>query len=71
MGRDDGSIFLDWLRHLLPTVRKCASGFHGEMQMNHEDSDSDLFGDLIVTAVAIFFFILLVIGIGLLVWWLL
>jgi hypothetical protein len=41
------------------------------MQMNHEDSDSDLFGDLILTAVAIFFFILLVIGIGLFVWWLL
>lgn len=39
--------------------------------MNHEDFDDDLFGDLILTAVAIFFFILLVIGIGLLVWWML
>jgi hypothetical protein len=43
----------------------------GALQMNDEDSDSDLFGDLILTAVAIFFFILLVIGIGLFVWWLL
>jgi len=68
---DDGGIFLGWLRHLLPAVRKCVGNFHGAMQMNHEDSDSDLFGDLILTAVAIFFFILLVIGIGLFVWWLL
>jgi hypothetical protein len=38
--------------------------------MKH-DSDEDLFGDLIVTVIAIFSFILLVIGIGLFVWWLL
>ena len=37
--------------------------------MKH-DPDEDLFGDLIVTVVAVFFFILLVIGIGSLVWWL-
>ena len=37
--------------------------------MNH-DSDEDLFGDLILTAVFVFFFILLVAGIGSLVWWL-
>ena len=36
--------------------------------MNH-DSDEDLFGDLILTAVVVFFFILLVAGIGALVWW--
>jgi len=37
--------------------------------MNH-DHDEDLLGDLIITVVAIFFFILLVIGIGSFVWWL-
>ena len=37
--------------------------------MKH-DRDEDLFGDLILTTVAVFFFILLVIGIGSFVWWL-
>jgi hypothetical protein len=39
--------------------------------MNDYDHDRDLFGDLILTAVAVFFFILLVIGIGSFVWWML
>jgi hypothetical protein len=38
--------------------------------MKH-DFDEDLFGDLIITVISIFSFILLVIGIGLFVWWLL
>ena len=33
MGCDDGRIFLDWLRHLLPAVRKCVGRFHGALQM--------------------------------------
>jgi len=37
--------------------------------MKH-DSDEDLFGDLILTAVAVFLFVLLVAGIGSFVWWL-
>ena len=37
--------------------------------MKH-DHDEDLFGDLILTVVAVFLFVLLVIGIGSLVWWL-
>jgi hypothetical protein len=37
--------------------------------MKH-DHDEDLFGDLILTAVAIFLFVLLVAGIGSFVWWL-
>jgi len=37
--------------------------------MKH-DSDEDLFGDLILTAVAVFLFTLLVAGIGGFVWWL-
>ena len=37
--------------------------------MNIKD-DEDLFGDLILTAVAVFLFVLLVAGIGSFVWWL-
>ena len=37
--------------------------------MNYDDDDEDLFGDLILTAIAIFFFVLLVAGIGGFVWW--
>jgi hypothetical protein len=39
--------------------------------MKHDhDHDEDLFGDLILTAVAVFLFVLLVAGIGSFVWWL-
>jgi hypothetical protein len=33
VGRDDGGIFLGWLRHLLPTMRQCAGGVYGDLQM--------------------------------------
>jgi len=58
---DDGGIFLGWLRHLLPAMRKCAGNFHGAMQMNDEDdSGGGFFVDMIKVIIAVFFFCLFV-----------
>jgi len=69
MGCNDGCIFLGGLCNVLPTLRKFAGNFYRAMQMKH-NHDEDLFGDLVLTAVAVFLFTLLVIGIGSFVWWL-
>lgn len=39
--------------------------------MKHEPDDLEMFGDLILLIIAMFFFVLFVVGIGALVWWLL
>ena len=69
MGRDDGGIFLDWLRNVLPTMRKCAGNFYGEMQMNDEESDGGgLFIALVKVVIAVFFFCLFVAVVASIVW---
>jgi hypothetical protein len=37
VGRDDGGIFLGWLRNLLPAVRKRAGGVHRDLQMTSQE----------------------------------
>ena len=71
MGRDDGGIFLDWLRNVLPTMQQCVGNLYGTMQMKSDDDDLEMFGDLILLIIAMFFFVLFVAGIGALVWWML
>jgi hypothetical protein len=70
MGCDDGRIFLDWLRHLLPAMRKCAGRFHGALQMIDDDTDAggDIFIDFMKVIIALFFFVLFVSVIGIVVW---
>jgi hypothetical protein len=68
---DDGGIFLGWICNLLPAVQQCAGNLYGAMQMKHEPDDLEMFGDLILLIIAMFFFVLFVIGIGALVWWML
>ena len=38
--------------------------------MKHTDDDLEIFGDLILLVIVMFFFVLFVAGIGALVWWL-
>jgi hypothetical protein len=38
VGRDDGCVFLDWLRNLLPALRECVGNFYGDLQMKKETS---------------------------------
>jgi hypothetical protein len=64
------AVFLDWLRNLLPAVQQRAGNLYGALQMNDDDTDSggDFFIDMIKTAIAVGFFLLLVVTIGAVVW---
>jgi hypothetical protein len=71
VGRNDDSIFLGWLRNLLPAMRKCVGNLYGALQMNDEPDDIGMFGDLILLVGCLFIFFLLIIGVSVLVWWML
>ena len=69
MDRNDGGIFLGWLRNSLPAMRKCVGNFHRAMQMNDEDdSGGGFFVDMIKTIIAIFFFVLFMSVVASIVW---
>lgn len=69
MGRNDGGIFLAWLRNVLPTMQQCAGNLYGTMQMNDDDdSGGGFFVDMIKAIIAIFFFVLFMSVVASIVW---
>jgi hypothetical protein len=67
VGRDDGCVLLDRLRHLLPTLRECAGGLYGELQMN-DDDEEDLVFTFFFIAFAILILAFVIVGMGLIIW---
>jgi len=65
------SVFLHWLHHLQPAVQQPVGGLCEGLQMKEDDNDFEMFGDLVMLVGCLFFLLLLVIGIGALVWWML
>jgi len=52
-------------------MQQPVGGFCEGLQMKNDDNDFEMFGDLVMLVGCLFFLLLLVIGIGALVWWML